>query len=391
MKNLKLIGFLIIMSSSLMFIGCTTDYAEIAGPAGADGATGANGANGANGTDGADGLGIAECVACHSDTHRDAIYKAFDLSGHFLGTHTGGNYGSRESCAQCHSNDGFVDLQERGFVQPGGYYSFGPPQYVIDDNDTPDDLTDDFIVLDDDPDSPTFGLPLIENESFNNSSKIRCNTCHNVHGSFDFENDGNDMALRQGFRPVTLLADASITIDLGLSNTCVNCHQARDSYPVPVAGDDITITSSRYGPHHGPQSVQVYGVLGAEIAGAIAYEAPGSTKHAEISCVGCHMGETTDGSDGSHSWIPTANACIACHGDKPELVVGFDADFETLKAKLVALGALQESGSTVSGTWPAEVAMAVWNWKTLEEDKSKGIHNPAYARALLKNSIDALP
>jgi hypothetical protein len=389
MKNLKLIGFLIIMASSLMFIGCTTDYAEIAGPAGQ---TGADGADGADGVAGADGLGIAECVSCHSDTHREAIYDSFDLSGHFLGTHTGGNYGSRESCSRCHSNDGYVDLLERGFVQPGGYYSFGPPEYVIDDNGTPDDPTDDFLVLEDDPDSPVFGLPVIENESFNNSAKIRCTTCHNVHRSFDFENDGNDKALRQGFMPVTFFADATLPVfDRGLSNTCANCHQPRNSYEVPVAGDDITITSSRYGPHHGPQSTMVEGLFGAEIAGSVTYPDNGTSSHAEASCITCHMGETTDGSDGQHSWWPTDNACAACHSTIPTEVVGFEAGMASLKAKLLALGAITDSDRTVTGTWPANVAMAVWNYRTLLEDQSNGIHNPVYSIALLQNSLAVLP
>ena len=47
MKNLKLIGFLMILASSLMFIQCTSD--PIPGIAGADGI---NGENGADGTDG---------------------------------------------------------------------------------------------------------------------------------------------------------------------------------------------------------------------------------------------------------------------------------------------------------------------------------------------------
>ena len=55
------------------------------------------------------------------------------------------------------------------------------------------------------------------------------------------------------------------------------------------------------------------------------------------------------------------------------------------------LGAITSSGSTVSNrTWPAPVAQAIWNYRTLLEDKSKGIHNPEYAKALLKNSLEAL-
>ena len=390
MKNLKLIGFLMILASSLMFIQCTTDtLVGPQGPAGADGTNGVDGIdgidglNGLDGTDGLDGESIAVCIACHADTHRDPIYSSFDLSGHFLGTHTGGNYGSRESCAQCHSNDGYVDLLERGFVQPGGYYTYGPPEYELDDDGN--------VVLEDDPDSPVFGLPVITNESFNNSSKIRCTTCHNVHRSFDFVNDGNDMALRQGFMPVTFIADNSITVDMGLSNTCTNCHQPRlYDYGVPEAGADVEITSTRYGPHHGPQSSMLYGVWMAEVPGASAYPEPGSSKHFEAACTGCHMGETTDGTDGAHSYWPTDNACLQCHSSVPQEVGGYAADMATLEAKLLDLGAITSSGSSVRGTWPANVAQAVWNYKSLIEDKSNGVHNPTYARALLKNTLDAL-
>ncbi len=342
---------------------------------------------------GVDGVGVAECVACHANSHREAVEASFLLSLHNLGTHTGGNYGSREDCAQCHSNDGYVDVMERGFVQPGGYYSFGPPEYVIDDNGTPDDPTDDFLVLDDDPDSPTFGLPLIENESFNNSAKIRCTTCHNNHSSFDFANDGNDMALRQGFRPATLLIDPSVTIDMGLSNTCVNCHQPRNSYAVPGPTDDYTITSSRFGPHHGPQSTVVFGLFGAEVAGSLPYPEAGSSAHAAVSCTGCHMGETTDGGDGAHSFIPTDNACAQCHAISIENleVNGFEEDYAALYNALLDLGAITSSGSTVSNrTWPAPVAQAIWNYRTILEDKSEGAHNPEYVKALLKNSLEAL-
>lgn len=384
MKKSKLLGCLAILISSLMFLQCTSDEPiYVAGEDGADG------------VDGVDGVGVAECIACHSDGHRDSIETSFLFSGHYLGTHTGGNYGSREDCAQCHSNDGYVDVMERGFVQPGGYYTYGPPEYVIDDNGTPDDPTDDFIVIDDDPDSPTFGLPLIENESFTNAAKIRCTTCHGTHSSFDFENDGNDMALRQGFMPVSLMIDPSVTIDMGLSNTCVNCHQPRNSYAVPNATDDYTITSSRFGPHHGPQSTMVYGIFGAELTGSVAYPTAGSSQHASVSCTGCHMGETSTGEDGAHSFWPAINACTQCHTSATsieELVVtNYETDFNTLHNELVNLGAITSSGSTVSGmTWSPEIAQAIWNYRTLLEDKSNGVHNPEYAKALLTNSLEAL-
>ena len=102
------------------------------------------------------------------------------------------------------------------------------------------------------------------------------------------------------------------------------------------------------------------------------------------------MGETTDGTDGAHSYWPTDNACLQCHSTVPGEMVGFAADMATLQAKLLDLGAITSSGRSVTGTWPANVAQAVWNYRSLIEDKSNGVHNPAYTRALLKNTLDAL-
>jgi len=200
------------------------------------------------------------------------------------------------------------------------------------------------------------------------------------------------MGLRQGFQPVSLFYDSSIVIDMGLSNTCVNCHQPRNSYVVPGPVEDYTNTSSRFGPHHGPQSTVVYGILGAEIAGSLTYPTAGSSDHAAVSCVGCHMGETTDGEDGAHSFWPTDNACAQCHAISIEnlQIAGFDDDMATLKADLVALGVIQANDRPIPGTYPADVAQALWNYRTLLEDRSHGIHNPEYAKALLANSLEAL-
>ena len=196
MKNLKLIGFLMILASSLMFIQCTTD--TIVGPAGTDGTDGTNGINGADGTDGTDGVdgidgidgvdgvGTASCVNCHSESHRGPIEATYALSaitgGHASGA-AAGYAGGRSSCSRCHSNEGFVN-------------------YVT-------------------------GMPAV---NISSPTAISCTTCHYKHGTFDFENDGYDFALRN-FDPVTLITDGT-TIDYGdTSNLCINCHQPRRTGP----------------------------------------------------------------------------------------------------------------------------------------------------------------
>ncbi|REE82288.1 hypothetical protein BX611_1835 [Lutibacter oceani] len=362
MKNLKLIGFLMILASSLMFIQCTSD--PIAGPQGLAGADGIDGIDGVNGVDGVDGVdSTASCVACHSDSHRDPIEASYKLSLHAMDPlHTDrgtgdqintSDYTNRQSCAQCHTSEGYIDYVSGFPIASGDGY--------------PDDL------------AYAYG-----------KQTISCNTCHNSHSSFDFDTDGQDFALRN-FDPVTLIIDGVTTIDMGTSNNCATCHQPRQ-VDFPAGIEDVTITSSRYGPHHGPQSTVVEGIFGANIAGSVGYPGVGTSTHRTgASCVSCHMGETTDGTDGLHSWHPTENTCLNCHvNGAPTEVSGYAEDFQTLHDLLVAAGSLTESGSTVPGTFSAAVGQATWNYKTLEEDKSNGIHNPGYAKALLKNSIEAL-
>jgi hypothetical protein len=358
MKNLKLIGFLMIIASSLMFIQCTSDPIE--GPQGIAGIDGIDGINGTNGIDGVDGT--ASCVACHSESHRGPIDESFSMSGHATGTSFA--RGSSTSCAQCHGSEGYVDYVTNGAINAEGY---------------------------------------------SNPSPFSCVTCHDKHGTFDFENDGHDFALRH-FDPVTLVIDDATVVDYGgTSNNCVVCHQPRNSYAVPGPTDDYTITSYRFGPHHGPQGTLVEGVMGANIAGTTGYPGVGTASHRTgSSCVDCHMGASTDTSKGLHSWSPTEASCTVCHtnGVPTDVMLEtgktFAQGMEELHTLLFDQKYIDESGYVLGGDGvnragssnplvaPAKVAQAIWNYKTLEEDKSHGVHNPGYAKALLKNSIEAL-
>ena len=81
MKNLKLVGYLAILVSGLVFIQCTSDPIE--GPRGLDGTNGIDGIDGTDGLDGVDGVdGTASCVACHNTAHRATIQTSYDMSGH---------------------------------------------------------------------------------------------------------------------------------------------------------------------------------------------------------------------------------------------------------------------------------------------------------------------
>jgi hypothetical protein len=87
----------------------------------------------------------------------------------------------------------------------------------------------------------------------------------------------------------------------------------------------------------------------------------------------------------------------------PSGIGGFDEDFATLLGLLKARNYIADNDEYILGadginnasssnplTVPVIEAQAIWNYKTILEDKSNGLHNPAYTRALLKNSIEAL-
>jgi hypothetical protein len=345
MKNLKLIGFLMIIASSLMFIQCTSDPIE--GPQGLAGVDGINGVDGANGVNGVDGT--ASCVACHSESHRTPINDTYAKSGHAAGANVA-YAGGRDSCSRCHSNEGYIN------------YITGKPAVAIA--------------------SPT---------------AVGCTTCHEKHSTFDFENDGHDYALRN-MLPVTLdLTDASYVIDYGnASNNCVSCHQPRSKAPVDDGTGMYLQANSRFYPHYSGQSAFLEGIQGALIDGGLtAIPAAKSAAHRTgASCTSCHMGaKSDDNSKGLHSFNVNYDSCKTCHATTvPMEVAGLAADMATLHNKLVALGLIKEDGSTIVQTTkiPFKTAQALWNYKTVEEDHSHGIHNPAYAKALIKNALQVV-
>lgn len=375
MKNFKLLSFLLIAASSLMFMQCTSDYTPIPG---INGTNGTNGTDGTNGTNGADGVGVQECIDCHSSEHRDAIKEQYYTYSHHYGPDGNGFDGSwargtTQSCARCHNNQGFIDLFSGLYFDDDGY--------------------------------PTANLDPDYNP-YQTSSPINCTGCHNSdkgHRSFDFANDGNDYALRT-LDPVSLIIDRSTTIDskndadkMGYSNTCINCHQPRTPAPTPNAYGNYAVTSSHWGPHHGPQGTFLYGIGGAILPGAM--PAIGAATHAKnAACVVCHMGEPSDVNNGGHTWNPTDNACISCHGTRPTEVEGLAALRATLLTELQTKGLdstgtkyiFDANGDLQTGTYPVKVAQAAFNYIMLEEDRSEGIHNPEYAKDLAQNSINAL-
>lgn len=321
--------------------GCTKE-----GPAGPAGPTGADGTDGTDGVD-----GNASCIQCHTIEYMGQIEEQYAMSGHSAGLYVG-YAGGRNGCAMCHSDEGFRETQHTGL------------------------------------DTTAADIPI--------PTHIQCSTCHSFHQTLDFENDGPDYAVREN-GPVDLLMyrgmEPVVSLDFGNnSNLCLNCHQPRRAGPEDDGTGNFTITSTHYGPHHGPQGTFLQGIGGAEIG--VGYPEPGSATHKQAGCTGCHMHEYAN-EEGGHTWKVPVASCTPCHEGTETLDInGVQTEIEDLIAqlteKLHELGVVDEEGHPIPGTYPLVQAQAYYNLAGLVDDRSNGVHNPSYIKQLVTNSINAL-
>lgn len=356
MKKINLFYFVtaIVFGLALTISSCTKEGPT--GPAGADGAVGENGTDGTDGVD-----GNATCMECHTLGNKAAVEADYAMSTHFnsvvqwngqLTYQYAGEGPNRTSCTGCHTEQGFVAWQYTG----NGIYP--------------------------DTNGVQSGMP------------IGCIACHDMHSTFDFENDGVDYALRTT-DPVDLKMymamdpPQTVTLDMGgSSNLCANCHQPMSPGPDPEAGELFTITSSHWGPHHGPHATTLEGIGAYELGAG--YPTPGTSTHrTEASCTSCHMHEGT-----GHKWEVTIASCTDCHegienfdwhGVQTE-VQGLMAE---LKQKLDDAGMLDEGDHIIPGDYPVDHAGAYYNYVWVKDDRSDGVHNPGYIKTMLINSIGA--
>lgn len=338
--------FHILLMTAVIFLGsCVKE-----GPSGTAGLDGADGIDGIDGIDGTDGQnGSVTCLACHSGTTISAAKFQYAASVHKAGVNVA-YAGGRSSCAQCHSSEGFIEHHTNGSV------------------------------------ASNISMP----------SAITCETCHVLHTTFEYTDF--DMRASAG---VTLKFDETTTLDLGdNSNLCINCHQSRRGEPnLTNPGEEtFRITSTHYGPHHGPQANVFAGLGFAEIEGPVSYPVQGTSKHLQYaSCTTCHMGDYAN-KQGGHTWNPTIASCNACHATEDFDYGGVQFDMEEklleLRDLLIVAGVVAgddvDGYHPVVGTFPMDHARAFFNWTGLDEDRSLGVHNPQYVNALLTNSIEAL-
>jgi hypothetical protein len=229
---------------------------------------------------------------------------------------------------------------------------------------------------------------------------MSCRTCHEIHTTYT----SADWALKTT-DPVALDYGDKV-YDQGDGNLCANCHQTRHAFDEYVEDGIGSVTSTHWGPHHGPQAQVLLGI-GGSTAGS-------QSVHymlVEDGCPQCHL------VDGNHLFSPSANrhtitACQTCHADASNFDIGgtqteVKALLTELEGLLVEKGMLvveehdpwaeaKQTGITgdvepVVGDYPEAETAALWNYILLQvEDSSNGVHNPSYTKALLQASIDAL-
>jgi hypothetical protein len=352
-----------------MLLICTFCLMIVMGLASCEGEDGAVGPTGPTGPQGPTGDGTQNCVMCHGSSQLiTAKEYQWAHSVHATGGHNDRN---TTACAGCHTSQGFLERIETDAP-------FGATAATIED-------------------------PLPQN----------CYTCHKIHSTYT----DADWAFTQT-DPVTLWVGGQ-TLDLGKANLCISCHQSRSytpELPDPATGGTVNIQTTRYGPHYGPQGIMLTGLNGYEVAGPAVYENSAHTlllaNNTANACIVCHMG-TAQGAaaSGGHTFrvisdpgvegvdgvINTA-ACVACHPVAADVRALTDDRQAQIEAKLAELEELLVARGLYNATteqnnkgdFDGHEAGALFNYKYVKEDRSRGVHNFKYAMALLTNSIASL-
>ena len=177
----------------------------------------------------------------------------------------------------------------------------------------------------------------------------------------------------------------------------------------------------RYGPHENPQYDMFVGGNGYEYNGGIA----GVSTHTglEDGCVTCHMqGRTRSGNTlPNHAWSMTdttggfqpITVCKGCHGEIEDFngvqakydydgngkIEGVQTEVQGLLTKLKARLPIDAStGDVITMLKDSlqiknrpDLVQAIWNYWFVTKDGSFGVHNSAYAVALLQKALGTYP
>jgi hypothetical protein len=322
-------------------------------------------------------------MACHAEETKFSVRGArsqYLTSGHRKLGHA--SYANSEGCQGCHTHEGFVERVKKGKVDPKAVVA--------------------------------------------NPSEIGCFTCHAPHERGNF-------SLRTVAR-VTLTNGA--VFDKSDANLCASCHRA-----LYVTKDEVrprAIPFDFWGPHHGPQADMLAGTNAYEFQGK-KYSSSAHTRRSAADCITCHMSQpdrryALEPAIGGHSFnvggevhgAPKLNnaGCLGagCHAKMDQVpgkplfaspaAADYDGDgkLENVQEEVDGLlerfinrqgtGLLQKTRDPLydaqgkfvrtKAEHPVEVVAALYNYKFVLEDRSRGVHNSTYAVQLLMDSLKAL-
>ena len=318
-------------------------------------------------------LSAGVCNQCHDGPKHHMLGAYYNASAHaILAT---GSHANSNSCFPCHSGSAFVKFLDNK----------ASPGYTSADGNQP----------------------------------ITCAVCHDPHS----EDNPKQLrtvsvdSLMNGYKPTAGMG--------GAGQLCMNCHRSRYNAVTKSAK-----LADHFGPHGSPQADMFLG------ANAIEYgqQITGLGTHHGLpdGCVTCHLaerstpgfGNTNANHEMSMSFTePGATtetdfvvACRECHGknvnsfEDIRALYDYDGDgtiesataevqglLDRVKAALTAAGAVDVSGEPVTALADSnkvkghpEYLRAIWNYYFVTNDKSNGIHNTAYAVAILRGSLTDL-
>jgi hypothetical protein len=227
----------------------------------------------------------------------------------------------------------------------------------------------------------------------------------------------------------------SVTFEeYGSGALCMHCHRSRRN--AATYAEDPDNASSHYGAHHGPEADMLLGAntpLFRDDEGNL-IQFPSSPHGVAVlpgesqgnACVNCHMaGEIRDPEGninvvGGHTWNMNdtegndhVEACAPCHGNvgssfkEKKYYLNGNADLdgngvaeglqieimgltERLALLLPPVGEPEVELQSGDTTLTSAITRSAYVYFWIEEDRSWGIHNPAFAFAILKAAIEEM-